>query len=249
MKPFFSIVIASLNNAKELINCIDSIKEQVFTSYEVLISDGGSIDETSSLLSSKIVPNLAWSRSNKDNGIYDALNIALSHASGEWVLVLGSDDSLAHKSALFEAHKSIEGVSQKPIFFYSNIIIKSKSEIRTKIYPEIDDFEKMYAGAPFFHHQSIFFNRKALKGFGYFDLRYRIHADYDLLLRANISIQAKKIDSQFVIYSDGGYSSKVENIFNSYFEIILIRYRNGISPFSLRIAAIYAKLVLKKILT
>lgn len=247
MKPYFSIVIASLNNEKRLINCINSINDQVFKSYEVLISDGGSVDGTISLLNSSTISNLTWSKSSKDNGIYEALNIALSHASGEWVLVLGSDDCLAHKSALHDANKSIESVAQKPLFFYSNIIIRSKSEIRQKIYPNIDEFEKSYGGAPFFHHQSIFFNRRAFKDFNYFDLRYRIHADYDLLLRAHNVNRAKKIDSHFVVYSDDGYSSKVKNILKSYCEIFIIRQRNGMPGFSWRITATFIRLLLNKI--
>jgi len=248
VKYFFSIIIATLNNRNSLIECINSINSQSFTSYEVLISDGGSVDKTASLLSVDYVRNLVWSKTGKDKGIYDALNIALSNATGEWVLVLGSDDSLSDIDALARANKQMYEQTIQPPFYYSDIYIKSRHGIRLKTYPSIKKFEEMYSGGPFFHHQSVFFKRTSLIELGMFDMQYKIHSDYNLLLKANRLMPARKINSAFVIYSDDGFSSSVRNIIPSLFEIIRIRSGAGIFPLPLRIFAIYLKMLSIKLL-
>jgi glycosyltransferase involved in cell wall biosynthesis len=247
MNPYFTIVIATFNNSSKLIDCIESLNAQSFAAYEVVISDGGSLDDTSIYLRGDGVRNLAWFKSEPDGGIYDALNIALLAATGRWVLVLGDDDILSDNDALARAYEFISKDANEPLFYYSDIIIKSGDKTRLKKYPQIDLFDSLYSGGPFFHHQSVFFKRSAIIEVGRFDLRYKIHADYDLLLRAHLIRPAKKINSAFVIYNDSGYSSKINNIARSFYEVSNIRFRSGINILSIRILAIYMKLIFKRL--
>jgi glycosyltransferase involved in cell wall biosynthesis len=198
MDPFFSVIIASLNNVEALTNCINSINKQTFNSYEVIVSDGGSNDGSILLLQPNIIRNLKWHKSCKDNGIYDALNIGISKANGQWLLVLGSDDLLSDENALLRAYNIILLDVTTPHFYYSDIFIKNKKKIKIKKYSPINIFNREYAGGPFFHHQSVFFKRSSIIELGYFDITYKIHADYFLLLKAHLIIPAKKINSSFV---------------------------------------------------
>lgn len=240
--PFFSIIIASLNNIDVLKQCINSLNEQSFTQYEVLVSDGGSIDGTRSFLDAVNIRNLTWSKSSSDSGIYSALNLALTKVRGQWILVLGSDDKLSDPDALRRASAAITESRQTQLF-YSNLLIRGPAGLRLKTYPDFDEFCSRFSGAPFIHHQSAFVSRAAIDQFGLFDTSYTIHSDHDLMLRIICNTPAVKIDDVFVEYSSSGYSSKMKNIVKSFGEVQHIRRRHGHPRFNARVAMIYLRLL------
>lgn len=237
--PFFSIVIASLNNVHGLLECIESINSQDFQSYEVLISDGGSIDGTLSLLSGGHIRNLKWWKSKPDSGIYHALNSAIVEANGDWILVLGSDDKFSDSTALSRAFAVIYNNKKSYSLMYSDILIRTNSTTRLKTYPDFEDFCDKFAGAPFIHHQSAFVSRKSMLNVGLFNTYFRIHADYDLVLQIIKSHPAFKINDTFVVFNANGYSSKLKNVVRSFNEIRFVRQKNGFKQLNMRILLIY----------
>src|ERR1700761_2603464 len=80
--PKLSIIVATYNAAASLPHLLTSIEAQTFKDWELLISDGGSTDQTVSLIQQSPAK---WSRSGKDLGIYDAWNQALPHARGQYI--------------------------------------------------------------------------------------------------------------------------------------------------------------------
>jgi glycosyltransferase involved in cell wall biosynthesis len=89
VRPKFSIITPSFNCARYLRECIESVLRQGEESFEHIIMDGGSSDETVEIL--KSYPHLIWS-SERDKGEGDALNKALQRAKGEIVYWLNADD-------------------------------------------------------------------------------------------------------------------------------------------------------------
>lgn len=247
--PFFSIVIACLNDFDNLRHCVESINKQIFDSYEVLISDGGSIDETADFLASGRIRNLVWSKSSADSGIYEALNEALPAMQGQWVLVLGADDCLSDNNALARAAASICDYHGKCNFFYSNLYISDGAKVRLKEYPAFNDFSRRYGGAPFIHHQSALISSSAIRELQGFDTNYRIHSDYDLMLNVLGFGEAVKLADAFVVYDASGYSSRLRNIVRSVREVWDIRLRHGSRPFTLRLAVTYSRLLAKSLVS
>ena len=145
-RPFFSIVIASYNDKKNLRFCLSSIGEQKFYDYEILISDGGSTDGTLEYLSSGEIANLAWFKSEADLGIYDALNMAFRQAQGEWLLVLGADDRLLDRHALSRAADLIIQFRKPPAIAYGDLFISSGGRGTFKTYPDFNVFKDKYWG-------------------------------------------------------------------------------------------------------
>jgi len=90
--PRLSIIIATWNAARTFERCLRSIIGQDFTDWELLIADGGSTDSTVDLIR-RHEAHIAWWRSEKDEGIYDAWNKALDYARGEYIAFLGADDA------------------------------------------------------------------------------------------------------------------------------------------------------------
>lgn len=239
--PFFSIIVASLNNFNELQKCIISINAQSYSSYEILISDGGSDDATNQLVNPEFIRNLGWSKSSLDGGIYYALNSALLEARGKWIIVLGSDDRLSDCGALERAYVAINKHKNLTNLFYSNLFITNSGDKRLKKYPNFRDFCRQYAGAPFIHHQSAFVSRDSIIKHGLFNTSYRIHADYELMLRLIKDCPAIKIEDAFVDFDASGYSTRLKNIVLSLTEVRRIRRNHGFSDFNLRLVLIFSR--------
>ncbi|MEK9568316.1 MAG: glycosyltransferase [Paracoccaceae bacterium] len=92
--PSISVITATYNCVNELPKLIDSLRHQTDKNFEWIVSDGGSSDGTLDLLEAINDINIEFI-SEKDFGIYDALNKALALSSGEYYLVAGADDCFA----------------------------------------------------------------------------------------------------------------------------------------------------------
>ncbi|MDA0345442.1 MAG: glycosyltransferase [Proteobacteria bacterium] len=244
---FFSIVIATYNVRSDLEACIGSINEQVFLDYEVLISDGGSTDGMLDYLSSREIRNLSWYKSEPDAGIYDALNAGIKHVSGKWVLVLGSDDRLADPEALLRAAKLISDVKGNPGVVYSDLFISDSEKVSLKVYPEFEEFEAKYWGGGFIHHQTAFMNSDLLPEIGGFLLDYKVHSDYDLMIRLLKIAGAVKVDSAFVVFHSEGFSSRLRNLPISFQELYNIRRSHGLFPMPPRLLLTIVGLAVRRI--
>ena len=89
--PLFSIIIPTFNAAKTLSASLESVINQSCQQFELLIVDGISTDDTLSVVKkyAALSANIKWV-SEKDNGIYDAMNKSIKMAKGEWLFFLGS---------------------------------------------------------------------------------------------------------------------------------------------------------------
>ena len=97
-KPLFTIITPTLNNKIELLKTINSIKTQNLTSYEFIVVDGGSTDGTIEILKeSKIITK--WI-SEKDKGIYDAINKGIKLSNGKYINTINSGDTYFSENSL-----------------------------------------------------------------------------------------------------------------------------------------------------
>ena len=87
-----SIITATYNSANTVKDTLTSIQRQDHPDIEHIIVDGASTDKTMEIVSS--YPHIAKVISEKDKGIYDAMNKALKHITGQWVYFLGADPTL-----------------------------------------------------------------------------------------------------------------------------------------------------------
>ena len=106
--PVISIITVCYNAEKEIVATLKSVKEQTFKGYEYIIIDGASKDNTLKVVvDSGVEPTHLVSE--KDNGIYDAMNKALFIAKGEYLMFLNAGDSLYSPNTL----QHIADVAQK----------------------------------------------------------------------------------------------------------------------------------------
>ena len=173
--PFFSIIVPSYNAAKTIVSAIESIRQQTFQDFEILVIDGASADGTVALVQTagdgkiKIV-------SEKDAGIYDAMNKGIQMAKGEWLYFIGSDDELFSNTILNDVHHYIS--ANKCDIVYGNALFKKEGNI----YDGEFDLYKLLNDRNICH-QAIFYKAEIFKLIGAYNLKYNLLADYDFNVR------------------------------------------------------------------
>lgn len=183
-EPFFSVVIAVRNGATTLERCLQSIAAQTCTAREVIVIDGASTDGTVDIVRGHPSVVEYWC-SEPDHGIPDAWNKGVARARGKWVLFLGADDYFLSSDALARAKRMLEEVQPGAGIAYGQVALVSRSG-------EVLDHagRPWEAAGPAFRaqmtlpHQGVFHRRTWFDALGPFDVKLRICADYDFLLRA-----------------------------------------------------------------
>lgn len=223
-----SIIIPTYNSEGSIEKCLQSVKNQLYSNFEIIIIDGLSTDRTMSIIAD-FVKNDPRIRciSEKDQGIYDAMNKGIKMAKGEWLYFLGSDDKLMPNSLdnIFSRNLS------KVDVIYSNVLNESYGGV----YAGEFDFEKLLNIN--ICHQSIFFRKSIFERTGTFNLKYKALADWDHNMKwfLNDKINKLYVDDVIAIYSDGGFSSQfIDNAFYEDRMWNFIKYGKRVLPHNLK---------------
>lgn len=200
--PRLTIVIATWQAALTLERCLDSIIEQEFEGWELLIADGNSTDGTVDLIR-KYEPHIAWWHSKDDDGVYDAWNQALLQARGEYVCFLGADDAWTDSGALsrlFDAmgSRNFDLVTSRGRFLDSSSG-KSFSFGSAWNYRRIGRRTVVC-------HPGLLHRRELFLTYWLFDTRYRIAGDLDFLLRLPEDLRTLHVDTDSVVVEAAGIS-------------------------------------------
>ena len=220
-KPLISVITVVLNNQKYLTKSINSVLKQSYKNFELIIIDGGSTDGTLEILRKNNNKIDFWI-SEKDKGLYDAMNKGIRLSRGSIISILNSDD-FYYKNALkiavnyFKKYKKID-------FLFGSVI---KHKLLHGYNPN-----KIYWSFGFYSAHSIgfFIKKKSQMKVGLYKLKYRYSADYDLFYRLIVKHKmtgvATKKNEIFGKFRRGGISSKIS--FMDYLrETIKIRLDNG----------------------
>ena len=201
-KPLISIIIPTLNSEATLGIALDSIINQSYQNWEVIILDGLSTDKTLEISKQFQLrfPNIQII-SEADKGIYDAMNKGVAFTKGEWLYFMGSDDSL-FKPNTFEQFLNLENIENFDVI-YGNV----HSSRFNGFYDGEFDYTKLTTKN--ICHQAIFFNRTVFRKIGKFNLKYEIQADWEHNIRWFFSSKVSKMYANITIanYADGGFSS------------------------------------------
>ena len=227
--PTFSIIVATFNSGKVLENCLNSIFCQTEKDYEVIVIDGASTDETLGILQNANArkENFFFS-SEKDSGIYSALNKGIHKSKGEWIYILGSDDEFYDQDVLRKIKKELD---PNLGMVYGNILLRNskKKEIKILKFKTPEQYKRSFRICPIIFHQAVFLKRDLVLGMDGFDEKYEIHADHYLMSKIFLSSKSLSVDSVIAKYSTNGFSGiSLKNIFKSFKEQININKKcNG----------------------
>ena len=220
----FSIVVVCLNAGEKLLPTVQSVLDQRYGNYEIIVKDGGSTDGCLEKLPAdsriKVV-------TKKDQGIYDGMNQALSYVTGQYVLFLNCGDhfhdgqvlekmaeeigrrrgSLGGRKNFTEEEKGLAYKERERIFYGNQYRLDTKSVIYSA--PEVNDFT-CYRNVPC--HQVCFYDARLFEKRGY-DTKYKVRADYEHFLYCIYERKAEAVYTELLVadYEGGGFSETKEN--------------------------------------
>ena len=128
-KPFFSIIIPTYNRAKTILSTIQSVLNQSFHNWELLIIDDGSTDNTKSLIKSFIDKRIIYIyQENSERS--EARNNGIVNAKGDYICFIDSDD-LFHKNHLLFIFKSIQTHKNKKAIYITGQSVLHMEKLQT----------------------------------------------------------------------------------------------------------------------
>ena len=203
-----SIITASFNSEAHIQSCLDSIAFQTYENIEHVIIDGKSTDKTLEIIDrhpfkpAKVI-------SEKDKGIYDALNKGIKNATGDIIGFLHSDDIFENEYVIEELVSAFEESDSDLV--YGNILHvhkeNTKKIFRTwKSLPFRKDLLKKGWMPP---HNGLFVKREIFFKYGVYNINFKIAADYEWILRvfSKDSVKAFYIDKLILRQRIGGKSN------------------------------------------
>lgn len=190
--PFFSVVTVTFNAEKTIEKTLKSIFSQKSELYELIIVDGDSTDKTKELLND-IEDKINVFISEPDKGIYDAMNKAINHASGIYVVFMNAGDCFFNKDTLESIYKRLTTMDVMPSLVYGKHAVRYDNNL-LKI-KSTDKLASKHIKTMPICHQSLYATRELLVKY-HFDINLKIVSDYKFLL------QAKKDDALDYFFDD-----------------------------------------------
>ena len=247
-----SIITVSFNSELTIRDTFESVLNQTYQEIEYLVIDGNSTDNTVSIIKEyelKFAGRMHWV-SESDSGLYDAMNKGVQMAKSDVIGILNSDDLYSHKSVIeeimqiFNNDKSLNAVYADLIFVSQDTLEAERKWIVGK--------QKSFKSGWHPAHPSFFAKNEVYQKYGLFNLKYKLAADFELMLRfiEKYNINIYYLNSYVVIMRLGGASTKgLKNIFHQNLECIDAFKINGIkiNPIIYLFSRLIPKLFQKKL--
>ena len=226
-----SIITATYNSAATVADTLASVQRQTYRNIEHIVVDGLSVDDT--LLVVQKAGHGGIVVSEKDQGIYDAMNKGIDLTHGEIVGILNSDDFFAHDTVVEEVVDLFEKTGCDAV--YGDLIFvhpdKPSKVLRKWIAGGYDEALFLKGWMP--PHPTFFVKRSIYEQFGKFNIHLRSSADYELLLRFLYmhKIKVQYLPDVLVHMRSGGQSTKsVANRIKAHKEDYMAWRLNNLKP-------------------
>jgi len=205
-----SIVTIVYNNCACIADCIRSVQSQTYYDIEHIVIDGDSTDGTQE----QIAPfrdRLAYYVSEKDNGLYDALNKGIRQATGDIIGILHSDD-LYYETDTIQKIVDTFMNSDADIVYAHGLYVEQKNIVKVKrVFPS-KPFRERYLPLGWVPlHTTMYVRREVYDNYGLYDTQYDIASDYEITLRwlTNRKIKTRFLNYCVVKMRFGGKSTSV----------------------------------------
>jgi glycosyltransferase involved in cell wall biosynthesis len=170
--PVLSIITVVYNGMNYLEQTLKSVFAQTYQHYEYILVDGGSTDGTLDIIKQN-EDRISYWISEKDNGIYDAMNKGIALARGQYVFFLNADDYLTEDTVLEDVMKQMTEDADG-YCGYINFV----DQAGVKLYRQGPREGDLYA---YVMHQGFIYKR-SLHDYMLYNTTYKVNADYDFYL-------------------------------------------------------------------
>lgn len=201
-----SMITVCYNSESTIRDTIESVLAQSYTDYEYIIVDGKSKDNTLEIVKeyeSKFNGKLKYI-SEKDSGLYDAMNKGIKMAAGDIVGIINSDDIIASGDVFQTVVDKFEETNCDGV--YSNLIIKDEN--LDKVVRRLKKGNGNYKFGWYPPHPTLYVKKNVYDQYGTFDIKYRIAADYDFMVRImKNNVKLEYVNAVFTNMRAGGTST------------------------------------------
>lgn len=224
-----SVITVAYNSQDTIEETILSVASQTHEDVEYIVVDGGSEDGTLAIID-KHRHKIAKVISESDNGIYDAMNKGIGSATGEVIGFLNSDDVYENNQVLEQVAESLS-LSGFDLC-YADLVYVQRTDLNKvarfwKSSDYIDDLLSQGWNPP---HPTFYARRSLFQKYGCFDLKFKISADYELMIRfLKSGVRCIYVPKVWVKMRMGGMANRsYANIIKANLENILACRKNGL---------------------
>jgi glycosyltransferase involved in cell wall biosynthesis len=207
-KPLISVITVVFNGASTIEDAIQSVLRQTYDNVEYIIIDGGSSDNTRELIKQYEHAIDYWI-SEKDDGIYDAMNKGIMLSSGEYVGILNSDDLFSTDDVLQNIADRFNQEKVDAVFSCLNIVDKNNLKKVLRKYRVSKLSRALLRIGVMPAHPTFYCKKSCYEKAGLYKTDYKIAADFEMLVRLFIKqkISWSFIDKVTVTMRTGGLSN------------------------------------------
>lgn len=238
-----SIITSTLNSEKTIAYTLNSVFNQVYKNYEHIIVDGGSTDKTLEIIKQHKIKNKIIIK--KKTSIYEAINLGIKSANGDYVLVLNSDDILNSNLVLKNLIREVEIKSAKILLgnvcYFHNF--SYKKIVRYYSAKNFKPWMMFFGLMP--PHTGALIHRDIYNKYGMYKKDFKIAGDFEFFLRIFLKRKIKFSVSDICVarMRTGGVSGK--NIFSHIISSNEISRSFKINNLSYNILLIYLRFIAK----
>lgn len=242
-----SIITVVYNNEKTILDAMQSVLSQSYKNIEYVIIDGGSTDNTVNLIN-RHKDKLWYFVSEKDNGLYDAMNKGICASTGDLIGILNSDDMYQDSDVITSVIDQFNSDPKLDILYGDLVYVKSDNTDKVVRYWKSKGYyDRFFENANVPPHPALFVRSKVYKEAGFFDLDYKIAADYEFMLRIfkNHKFNSKYTKKLMVRMRLGGASNaNLTSIIKQNKEVLNAWKKNNLkSPFYLMPLRVIKKII------
>ncbi len=229
-----SIITINYNNAKGLLKTIPSVLNQSYKDIEYIVIDGGSTDSGLEIIKQH-ADRISYWVSEKDKGVYQAMNKGIAKAKGDYLLFLNSGDYLVDNEIV---SKVFSGYNLKEDIVYGDLFLELDGKIiGEKEYPDKITFKHFFCNNDSLPHPASFIKKSLFERSGLYNEELKIVSDVEFWLKSIFLYQAtyQRLPFKISIFGMDGMSSLPENreityrekqvVYNKYFPGFIEDYK------------------------
>jgi glycosyltransferase involved in cell wall biosynthesis len=220
-RPRVSVITVCFNSAACIADALRSVDCQTLDAREHVVVDGGSTDDTLLILARHVHPTRRW-LSERDRGIYDAMNKGLELACGEVIGFLNSDDFYPRPDVLERVDEAFRDPDVDAVYGDLCYVRQDDPKVIVRYWRSCSFTPGLFAKAWCPPHPTLFIRRTTYRRLGGYDLRFPIAADMELMARylEVHRVPARHIDKVLVHMRMGGTTNRsLKNILQQNREI------------------------------
>lgn len=230
-----SIITATFNSAATVRDTLESILGQTHQDWEVIIEDGLSSDETLSIV--REYESQCQGRlhifSEKDDGLYDAMNRGIARATGDVVGILNSDDFYHDNRVLEDINRTMENEVVDCVYGDLKFVQADDTEHVVRIWEGSQHEKGAFLRGWHPAHPTFYVRRECFERYGSFNASFAVSADFELMLRflEVHELRSRYIHRYFIKMRMGGESTgSIRNIIRGNRSILRALHANGFHP-------------------